>query len=529
MEKQRFSAFADALTSDIDSHLNSVISDERRYTLNRLKGRFRKKFSSSDIELSKQALKDFLALNEQVGLNKVSLDPFILENARHFIVLAFEKYSRKLDPDNIQVSFVRSKLLDNWRFGPGASHLVKGTHTAEKIYEPMTTTTLAEPLVTTLRSQHTYMKLFDEIQGTGVTLVEGSKMSTVPKNESVARTIAIEPSGNMALQLAAGRYIEDVLRCIGLDIKSQQTVNRDLAKEASMTGRLATLDLKSASDMIKPALCKALLPPDVYRFLMRIRSPRTKVGDNWFDLNMISTMGNGFTFPLMTLIILSICYSVALKKGGPFNYVDYRFISVFGDDIIVPTFISEDVIIALEQAGLVVNKDKSYLSGLFRESCGGDYINGYNCTPIYVKALRTNSDVYVAINQVLQFCGEHNFVFSAALKLLSSFIDGPLLYVPEWHNDTDGVRTTLVSRRYKHLSLKQKYVRLRDEHYLMPLACGGYILRRGDSNFFVPRPRQPRYIVRKSRLPNGFLDGRSVEKRSDRVSSFIDSWLFLLE
>lgn len=526
---ERFSAFADALTSDIDSCLEGSLSVERRYTLQRLKSRFRKKFASSDEALSKKALEDFILLNKQVGAVKPFLRPEILSNARMFITLSLERFSRRIDPDLIQVPFVRSHILEYWRFGPGASHQVNGTHTADKIYEPMTTTQLAEPLVTTLRAQQPYLHSFDIVHGPGTRLVEGSKMSTVPKNESAARTIAIEPSGNMALQLAVGSYLEEVLRSIGLDIRTQQPKNQALACVGSKTQRYATLDLKSASDMITPALCKMLLPPELYRFLMRIRSPRTLILGEYIDLNMISTMGNGFTFPLMTLLLVSLVYAVTLEKGGPFNYIDYSHFAVFGDDIIVPSFIADDLVDVLEQAGLIVNKDKSYLSGPFRESCGGDYISGYNCTPIYIKSLSRDHDIYVAINQVLRYCGEHYFVFPEVLKLLRSFIDGPILLVPEWHSDTDGIRTTRVARRYKHLSVKQKYFRLKDEHFLLPLACGGYILSRGASPSYIPRPRQPRYIVRRSRLPPGFLNGRCVERYSERVSSYIESWLFLLE
>jgi len=525
----RFSALADALTSDIDARLGGSLSEEVRYTLLRLKDRFRKKFGSSEKELSAKALDDFCILNEYVGTVKPELNRDVLSNAKLFIAMALEKYSRHLDPDLIQVPFVRSHLLDYWRFGPGASHLVNGTHTADKIYEPMTVTMMAEPLIATLRAQQPYMNSFDIVRGTKSIVVEGSKMSTVPKNEKAARTIAIEPSGNMVLQLAVGTYLENVLRNIGLDIKKQQPINKELARRGSITGRLATIDMKSASDMITPALCKLLLPPELYRFLMRIRSPRTMINGKYIDLNMISTMGNGFTFPLMTLILLSLSYAVMLEKGGPFNYIDYNFVSVFGDDIIVPSSIAEDLVEVIKTAGLIVNMDKSYLSGPFRESCGGDFYKGYDCTPFYIKSLKADHDVYVALNQVWRFCGHHNLMLFETLRYLRSLIDGPLLLVPEWHNDTDGVRTTRVARRYKHLSLKQRYVRLKDEHYLTPLAIGGYVTSRGTSPCYIPRTSKTRYVMRRSRLPNGYLDGRCPERYSRWVSSFIESWSFFIE
>lgn len=527
--EQRFSAFADALTSDINACLLLPLSEERRFALLRLRDRFRKKFRIPVRGLSSRCLDEFLTLNMSVGLIKPELDPQIRSDASLFITKAFERFSRRLDPDLIQVPFVRSVLPDYWRFGPGKSYLVQPTHTAGKMYVPMTCTASAEPLVKSLRLQHPYFRSFDAKEGKPTVLVHGSKMSTVPKNEDTERTIASEPSGNMCLQLAVGFYIEEVLRGVGLDIRSQQEVNNKLARRGSLSGSLVTLDLKSASDMITPALCKQLLPPEVYRFLMRIRSPQTMVGGQVHDLKMMSTMGNGFTFPLMTLILLSLSYACLLRRGGPRDHINYDFISVFGDDIIVPGFIAEDVIEVIESAGLLVNREKSFLSGHFRESCGGDYFKGVNVTPFYVKKLSADHDVYVAINQVLRFCAEHNFVFDSTLKTLRSFIVGPVLRVPEWHPDTDGVRTTLVAPRYKHLSVKQRYVRILDDHFVLPLAAGGYVESRGTSVVFIPRPSQPRYVHRKSRLPRGYLDGRDTAKYPGRISAFIDSWLFLLE
>lgn len=526
---ERFSAFADAMTSDIDACSSIPATEERRFALFRLKDRYRKKYRAN-AGLASRALEDFLTLNGEVGLIRPSLSPDIRSNARLFIELAFERMSRKLDPDLIQVSFVRSDLVNRWRFGPGASHKVKGTHTADKIHEPMSCTPAADPLVKSLRQQHPYLRGFDAENGKPTVLVDGSKMSTVPKNEETERTIAIEPSGNMALQLAVGSYLEDVLRGVGLDIRRQQLVNRDLAMRGSLDGSLSTLDLSSASDRITPALCKQLLPPDVYRFLMRIRSPKTIINGDLHDLKMISTMGNGFTFPLMTLLILSICYAVMLRHGGRFNFVDYRFVSVFGDDIVVPRFVTDDVVSELELAGFAVNRSKSYMSGPFRESCGGDYVNGYDCTPFYVKDLSSDSSVYVAINQVFRWSAKHNFVFSATLKTLRGFLRGPLLLVPEWHGDTDGVRVRSgFPRRYKHLSVKQRYVRLRSEFFVSCLAAGGYIEWKGGSSVFLPRPSQARFVTRKSRLPNGFLDGRDSVSYRSQESDFVEAWLFLLE
>jgi hypothetical protein len=60
-------------------------------------------------------------------------------------------------------------------------------------------------------------------------------------------------------------------------------------------------------------------------------------------------------------------------------------VSVYGDDIIVPTEMSASVMEDLESFGLRVNQNKSYNTGLFRESCGGDFYAGVCVTPVYVR------------------------------------------------------------------------------------------------------------------------------------------------
>lgn len=78
-------------------------------------------------------------------------------------------------------------------------------------------------------------------------------------------------------------------------------------------------------------------------------------------LSKISPMGNGFTFELMSLILASVC---RVLDGDS---------SVFGDDIIIATDQAERLKELLTEVGLQVNNDKSFTSGPFRESCGGNY------------------------------------------------------------------------------------------------------------------------------------------------------------
>lgn len=232
-----------------------------------------------------------------------------------------------------------------------------------------------------------------------VKVVPGSKMSTVPKDRTKDRTICTEPILNMFYQLGMKTQIESVLLDrFSIDLSTMPDINKNLARLSSIDGSLATIDLKDASDSISLELCHALLPPKFMQLLMYIRSPRAHVGKDLVDLAMISTMGNGFTFALMTLLFVSLVRAIY-----NLNDVTYKIgsnVGVFGDDIIIASEFAEVLITSLERAGLVVNLDKSFTTGFFRESCGGDYYHGHNVRGVYIKKMSHETHVYSAFNRL---------------------------------------------------------------------------------------------------------------------------------
>lgn len=511
--------------------------------------RMRKRARLDSPGLDRKAIANFEAINDRVGDLAVVLDPFIEHNARIFIYEAFERFNRRSDQElanagvirqddvGIQIPFDYRHVIDKWRFGPGASNGVKGTHTADKILQPMSCTAPAEYLVKSLRYGNAYFRRYDNPSNSGTIRVEGSRLTTVPKNEDIHRTIAIEPSGNMALQLALGRYIEDVLRSIGLDISDQQLKNKALAWAGSCVDDFATIDMTSASDMFHPKLVRKLLPKELFRWMMHVRSPATQLPDGrWVQLNMMSTMGNGFTFPMMTLIFVALIYATRLKRGGPSKYIDWNKTAVFGDDIIVPKSEAPDLIEVLEGCGFIINHEKSYLDGPFRESCGGDFYNGTDVTPVYIKELTTNASCYAALNGLFEWCARQQTLLPRSLEFIASCVKGDLFFVPEWCGNDAGFRTTQVlARRYKHLRPVAERRKLENDFFALPLICGGYVeprARKGTEHtdlFFTPRPFKTRYKVKKSRLPRGYLDGRDPFSRSDSVSAYVEAYSFLLK
>jgi hypothetical protein len=211
-------------------------------------------------------------------------------------------------------------------------------------------------------------------------LVEGSRLTFVPKTATTDRPICIEPLLNGVIQKGYGSYIRDRLRKSGLDIKSCQGKHRRLAQLSSVNGDLCTIDLSSASDTISYMLVMSILPFNWFRRLDAVRSPHYTYQGTLRSFEKFSSMGNGYTFELETLIF----YSLA-KATNEYFGLSSEVCSVYGDDIIVPTECFDTLSRVLEACGFEVNRSKSFAVGPFRESCGGDYFSGTDARCFYLK------------------------------------------------------------------------------------------------------------------------------------------------
>ncbi len=222
---------------------------------------------------------------------------------------------------------------------------------------------------------------------------EGAVLFTVPKKNDIDRCACKEPDFNMFLQKGTGQRIRRRLRRQGVDL-NDQSINRELAQQGSITGLLATLDLSAASDSIAIELVRLLLPTEWFLYLNDIRSRKVWVDGTLVETEMFSSMGNGFTFELESLLFYSITRTVCYLTG-----VSGR-VSIYGDDIICPSDGADDVTWVLNVLGFKTNQDKSFSTGFFRESCGGHYYHGLPVTPFYLKRPPTHlTDLIRVTNQ----------------------------------------------------------------------------------------------------------------------------------
>jgi len=137
-------------------------------------------------------------------------------------------------------------------------------------------------------------------------------------------------------------------------------------------------------------------------------------------------MGNGFTFELESVIFLAI--SMAVMEENGIEALPGVNVSSFGDDIIVPNELFSDMSAVLSYLGFTVNKEKSFHSGVFRESCAGDFFRGQAVRPYFLKELPNEPQQWIAFANGLFEVGKdypeahwpYHFAFRAWLRCISN-------------------------------------------------------------------------------------------------------------
>jgi hypothetical protein len=217
-----------------------------------------------------------------------------------------------------------------------------------------------------------------------------TRVILVPKTQVTPRIIAAEPTAMQYVQQALKQPLVDAIESDSLASSfvgfTEQWPNQALAHAGSDGGELATLDLSEASDRVPNWLVEAILEPwpTLNEAVQACRSTRAKLPDGEvIPLLKFASMGSALTFPIeaivftaVTLVGIHRAVSVPLSYSSLTRLKDV--VRVYGDDIICPSVAAESVIETLEAFGFKVNRHKSFWTGLFRESCGKEYWNGYD-------------------------------------------------------------------------------------------------------------------------------------------------------
>lgn len=279
---------------------------------------------------------------------------------------------------------VWGEILDRADFGPGSTydHSVETGTLAEKLSSTYlhTTTREALPYFIEYGKRNPNWVSYLIWDGASFEVVEGDRVTTVLKKWDKDRTIGIQPSLPVFLQKGAGSVMVDILRDAGIDLTDQQP-NQRCAREGSIGGKVVTVDLKNASGCMAYKVVEWFCPGDWFNVLDTLRCAKYRIGRKgaWVDYESFSSMGNGFTFPLESLLFYSVAKACVRIVGASAEYL-----GVFGDDLTIPWEAALLTVEALAFLGFRTNVDKTHLVGNFRESCGTDYAQGVDVRPIYL-------------------------------------------------------------------------------------------------------------------------------------------------
>lgn len=356
-----------ALCARISSHLYSLLKDDFEliltgdvYAAKRLIQLFSytSRLTLTDIDLAQQCLDDYMAIEDEMSTYRPRM---ILKSLNEII----KRWMTSFDPDQIH-------------FGHGPGGVAGHGRTALQVkYNDLTSDALTDYVFGEPHwVQSPIPSRLDRI----------SETIFVPKSYKTFRTISMEPSTLMYLQQGVLKEITRVIYSskklkIHIGPRDQER-NQLLAREGSINRKYATIDLSAASDSVSYSLVKEVFKgTKLLPYLVATRSPRTLLPDGrLIKLKKFAPMGSALCFPIETIIFAAICQYVTREHNVLDDY------SVYGDDIIVPTQCAQDVMNTLNILGFAVNDGKSFYDPQcwFRESCGGEYCDGFDVSPMRI-------------------------------------------------------------------------------------------------------------------------------------------------
>jgi hypothetical protein len=320
--------------------------------------------------------------------------------------------------ESVLGDFEPEEFFDCANWGPGVTNQIKGEYASatNKFQSETGITRDLYAFVAPFLGQYPIWQAHLSTLSSWPTFEVGNVIITVPKDAKTDRVIAVEPGFNLWFQKAIGLMIRRRLRRRGINL-NEQSVNQQLALESSKDGTLATVDFSSASDSISRKVVEELLPPQWYSLLDACRSHYGIHNSQALLVEKFSSMGNGFTFELESLIF----YAAAVAVRG---YLRTRGkISVYGDDVIIPVECYELFSSFCEFLGFKVNLRKSYSDGYFRESCGAHYYDGVDVKPIYCKQMAQHPlGVFRLANAIRRLAHRRNVIYGCDARLYKAWV-----------------------------------------------------------------------------------------------------------
>jgi hypothetical protein len=400
-------------------HVYCLAGDTALFALNRQVNEFTKKYlseSSDQSVLEEQAFDTFLKVNAHMAEVNTELRDYFSELELRTI----NQHTLPVDAIFLRARAACHAVLGNditledvflrAKHSSGSSQGVPYNNTSpeRKFTYPMTVTERAKPLMDMYFSwdssldEAVRIAHFSSLSSVSpenpppkigrYRYVSGSRATTVDKDNRKRRFISIEATCNMFLQQGLMCCLVERLAKVGLVLAELPELHRNLARESSISLKNATIDMTNASDCDAVELLRFLLPEAWFALVWDLRSDTTSIKNEEVELHMISTMGNATTFPLETLVFWALGVAAVQSETNSRSlfatYEQQKSVSVFGDDCVVPTRLAPLFMEICESVGFIVNEEKSFYDTTFkfRESCGGDFLAGYDVRPFYLKS-----------------------------------------------------------------------------------------------------------------------------------------------
>jgi len=451
-KSQSLPAFAQGLTSQVFDRISGALLDEPSITaiqaVRQVCNLFKKLELPCTSEREKAAFDAYVECDNQVGISAARLKDtrYAREDFERVANTIFRDLFMKIDRKVFHYDLIP-------KHGPGA--------TADRVkanakYDVREWTTRLEQWFPAGEYLYPSWSHFCEDE-TGPIWLEPwdelpSRVVSVPKTLKTPRIIAIEPSYMQYVQqslceaLVDGTEKDDILtEFIGF---TDQEKNRTMACHGSSSGDLATLDLSEASDRVSTQHVEWLFGhhSSLAGCVMACRSSKADVPFHGvIALNKYASMGSALTFPLEAMVFLTVIFlgiekelKVPLTRKLLTEYVGK--VRVYGDDIIVPVQFVQSVTDALETFGFKVNVDKSFWTGKFRESCGGDFYDGYDVS--YVKAKREIPSSRKQVQEIISTVALRNGLYYAGYWRTADYLDhllSRIIPMPTIHPDSPGL------------------------------------------------------------------------------------------
>lgn len=412
---------------------------------------------------------------DEETLERVAIESFIRDQSTYGLPKVIPRYaSELLDAargivGEILGEFEIESLLPHCRFGRRAA---AGLPAAEAY--------LHERVKRLTYSSETQLKLFEYIVADDHILsrciaepqrVQWIAYTTVPKSYKAKRGVAPDTSVGGFASLGLGNLMRELLEeRTHICLSRAQEFHKLTAMHASKTQKQATLDMSKASDSFTWDHIERLVPESWHKVLKAVRTEKILVGKDEVTLSSFMLMGSGHTFPLQTILFYALSQA-AINLCGVHGKA-----YVFGDDIIMPTPVARPFAKAMAHLGFTINTDKSFWTGKFRESCGGDYYDGWDVRPAMpegtyerVPRIELCAFYFKVVNSLLKRWDPHEI--ESTVTLLLSEIDRILGFVPQ------GIRGT--HAEYSALLYDVPYFKTDAYHIASDhgkLACQQYII-----------------------------------------------------